>query len=155
MYADVLALRGIKKAMVVHSDSGLDEIGVDGPTTVWRVENGKVVEKYKITPEDFGLPVHPVEHFCGMRPWKETGLCLSHLCSGDHPEHNVGLFRKILAGEEGPVTDFLLANTAAALVVAEKAKTLKEGVEIARRALKDGTTQKFIEQYIQLTNTCN
>eukprot|EP01118_Nematostelium_gracile_P003480 TRINITY_DN14050_c0_g1_i1.p1 TRINITY_DN14050_c0_g1~~TRINITY_DN14050_c0_g1_i1.p1 ORF type:complete len:339 (-),score=73.45 TRINITY_DN14050_c0_g1_i1:36-953(-) len=118
LYAQVFLQKGCKRVMVVHSLDGLDEISTETPTKVWLVENG-TIKQYEISPNDFGLPFHRVENILGADPIT-----------------NASTFKLILNGAEGPVTDFLLMNAGAALFVAEKAKTLKEGAELARQLLK-------------------
>jgi len=138
VYSQVLALNPrVKKAMVVHSVAGMDEIGLDCETLVWLVEGGKVT-KTKICPADFGLETRPIESVFGGKDAKE----------------NAQIFRDILHGKESVVayTDWLCINSACALVLCDKAKTYKEGVEITRNACRDGSIAAFLEKYINLTN---
>jgi len=157
----------VKAAFVVHSHSGLDEVGVDGPTTLWRItkKNKKrgehntredvEVAKIVVHPEsDFGVPVHPIKEF-----------------AGETPEYNASLFQKMISGETTSIsaaphsssspspsssyahTDFLLVNASVALVLVGKASTFKEGVILARKALCDNSTKNFVMKYISHTQT--
>eukprot|EP01127_Copromyxa_protea_P003593 TRINITY_DN13395_c0_g1_i1.p1 TRINITY_DN13395_c0_g1~~TRINITY_DN13395_c0_g1_i1.p1 ORF type:complete len:340 (+),score=53.27 TRINITY_DN13395_c0_g1_i1:84-1022(+) len=131
LYAEVLAqTEHVKRALIVHAELGMDEIGPEGDTQVWEV-NGDVITTYTINPASFGLPEHSVKDVAG---------------SG--PSENAATFRRILQGEKGPVTDFLLLNCSAALVVSGKAENFKEGVEIARKVLEDGTAYQLLEKFI-------
>ena len=46
--------------------------------------------------------------------------------------------RETLAGTDGPLRDIVLLNAAAALVVADKAANLREGVDLAAQAIESG-----------------
>ena len=52
--AEVLSRLGTKRSWVVHGDDGLDEITLNGSTTVAEVVNGSI-NIFKISPEDFGV----------------------------------------------------------------------------------------------------
>ena len=77
--------------------------------------DGRVIE-FEVVPEEAGL-----------RPAKADDL------QGGEPAHNAALMRDLLGGAHGPLRDIVLLNSAAALVVAGKAETLRDGAEIAAR----------------------
>ncbi|HRK42444.1 MAG TPA: anthranilate phosphoribosyltransferase, partial [Gemmobacter sp.] len=60
-------------------------------------------------------------------------------------------FRRLLEGETGAYRDAVLLNSAAALVVADRAANLPEGVEIARESLDSGAALGKVEALITLT----
>ena len=115
LMAQTFLLRGLGRAMVVHSEEGLDEISPAGTTRSWVVDHGAITER-ALTPADFGLPAHPVAEVIG----------------GD-PGENAGRMLAVLDGGEGPVTDFVLANAAAGLWVAGKVEDLRQGVTTRAR----------------------
>jgi anthranilate phosphoribosyltransferase len=53
--------------------------------------------------------------------------------------------RGILAGAEGPRTRVVLANAAAALLAAERVRTLAEGVTVAAEAIASGRACRVLE----------
>jgi anthranilate phosphoribosyltransferase len=132
--AEVLAALGSEKAWLVHGSDGTDEISIAGVTWVAALENGRVTE-HEIHPEDAGLPVHP---FASIQ--------------GGEPAQNAQAFRTLLAGEESAYRDAVLLNAAAALVVADRVKTLPEGVEIARESIDSGAAKAKIEALAKLTS---
>lgn len=82
LYAEVLSLTShVERALVVHAELGMDEIGPSGDTFVWEV-NGSQITSYTINPSSFGLPEHSVEEVAG---------------SG--PKENADTFRRILEGK--------------------------------------------------------
>ena len=54
------------------------------------------------------------------------------------PQESAALIRGVLEGQEGPVTDIVLANAAAALLAAERVRTLPAGINQAREAIRSG-----------------
>ncbi len=128
--AEVLAALGTKRAMVFHGIAGLDEMSTIGETKVSELIDGRV-STYTVVPEDAGLE----------RTNPESLAPKSGQVSG-----NVQALLEVLEGEKGPKRDIVLMNAAAALVVAEKAENLREGVELAARSIDSGAArQKLID----------
>lgn len=133
LVAQTFALRGMQRTMVVHSADGLDEISPAAPTHAWFIADGKVEERL-LSPDDFGLPVHP----------------LASVIGGD-PQHNAGQLLAVMDGGEGPITDFVLMNAAAALTVAGATSDLRDGVDIARHAIASGRAREVLDRYVVLS----
>lgn len=133
LLAKAFSLRGMERAIVVHSQDGLDEISPAAVTHAWFVGDGAVAER-ELHPSQFGLPVHPLDQVLG----------------GD-PQHNAGLLLAVLDGAEGPVTDFTLLNAAAACYVAGLVPDLQAGAEVAREAIASGRAREVLDHYVALT----
>ncbi len=118
--AETLRALGSEAAWLVHGSDGTDEITIAGTTAVVALESGEIRE-FTVHPEDAGLPVHPFEAILGGTP-----------------AHNAAAFRALLNGQTGAYRDAVLLNAAAALLVACKAPSLKEGVPMARAAIDSG-----------------
>jgi anthranilate phosphoribosyltransferase len=132
MLAQAAARIGIERAFVVHGSDGLDEITTTGLTTVFQVEDG-AVQKGQWSPADFG-----------MEP-----SCIQDLQGGD-PEANAAIIRALLAGEPGPRRDLVVANAAAALLLAERAPDLRAAVEMAKESVDSGAARNKLEQLASL-----
>ena len=132
--ANVLGALGSERAMVVHGSDGLDEITTTGPTFVAELINGKV-KTYEIKPEDVGLKRAKPEELRGR-----------------DAVHNAEALRGVLAGKPGALRDVALLNAAAALQVADKAKSLKEGLELAAKSVDTGAARKRLERLIEISN---
>jgi anthranilate phosphoribosyltransferase len=132
--ADTLMALGSDKAWLVHGGDGTDELSIAGVSYVAALEGGRVSER-EIHPEDAGLPVHPFEAIIGGTP-----------------EENAIAFRALLGGEASAYRDAVLLNAAAALVVADKAATLPEGVEMARASIDSGAARAKIEGLARVTS---
>jgi anthranilate phosphoribosyltransferase len=131
--AEVLGRLGLERAWVVHG-SGLDELTTAGVTTVAALEDGKV-ESFEVVAEDFGLPPSRLEDL-----------------HGGEPEHNARLMRGLLAGAGGPLRDIVLLNSGAALLVAGRAATLEQGIELAARSLDFGAARRVLDDLVTRTN---
>lgn len=132
--AETLLTLGTIKAWLVHGGDGTDEISIAAPTRVAAVEGGQVRE-FTIHPEDAGLPYHPFETILG-----------------GSPAENATALRALLDGKEGAYRDAVLLNSAAALVVAEKAVTLTEGVAMARASIDTGAAKGKLATLAKLTH---
>jgi anthranilate phosphoribosyltransferase len=137
--ARVLQQLGTRRVMVVsggiNSADGahLDEFSTIGPTTI--------AEYYQ--DRGFNTSVMDPAHF-GFQPVR-----LEDLRGGDRKE-NAHILREILAGKDrGPKRDAVLLNSAAALFVAGKAKSLSEGVELAAELIDSGKALAKLEALAQ------
>jgi anthranilate phosphoribosyltransferase len=132
--AETLQQLGTEKAWLVHGSDGTDEITICGPTSVAVLADGKITSR-QIHPEDAGLPEHPFRDIIGGTP-----------------DDNAKALRALLDGSPGAYRDAVLLNAAAALVVADKAASLKEGVEIARDSIDTGKAKAALEALVRVTN---
>ncbi len=132
--AEVLRNLGSDKVWLVHGSDGLDELTTTGPTQVVALDNGEITS-FTVTPEDAGL-----------------SLAKTADLKGGDPDFNARALRAVLAGEKGAYRDIALLNAAAALVVADKAKTLKDGVAMGAKALDDGSAKATLDTLVTISN---
>ncbi len=129
--AEIVSNLKYEHVLVVHGLDGLDEISPIGKTIVAEVKKDKI-EKYEISPEDFGI------ERCSIKD-----------IAGGTPEYNAEVIKKIFSGEKGPKRDAVVLNTAAALYVGEVASSLEEGIEIANNILDEGLAMEKLEEFIR------
>lgn len=132
--AKVLSNLGIQRGLVVFGREKLDEISVIGPTAVCEIDHGSF-RTYEITPEEMGLE----------RGERDDLL-------GGTPAENAEITRMILKGEKGSKRNAVLMNAGAALYVAGKAASIKEGVELAAATIDSGDAYRQLERFARLTN---
>ena len=132
--AQVLGNLGSECVWVVHGSDGLDEITTAGPTSVAALENGKV-RTFEVTPEDAGLP--------RVKP---------DALKGGDAEQNAKALLDVLKGKKGPFRDVSILNAAAALIVAGKAKTLKDGATLAAKSIDSGEAEGRLDRLIAVSN---
>lgn len=164
-FADALKLGGAKKGLVVCGDENLDEVSCAGPTHCWYIrEEGTQTDitKLTVTPEDFGVPRHP----------------LSEVHGGKGPAENAGILMKILKNElprNHPVLQFVLINVATLLTVSgiceadesnmgtgDDGKVVrergpgnlrwKEGMRRAKWCITSGAALEQWEAFVAITN---
>ncbi|WP_171207397.1 MULTISPECIES: anthranilate phosphoribosyltransferase [unclassified Ruegeria] len=131
--AETLRLLGSDHAWLVHGSDGTDELTITGVSWVASVEDGQIKEA-ELHPEDAGLPVHPFEAILGGTP-----------------EENGKAFRALLEGEPSAYRDAVLLNSAAALVVADAATDLREGVAKAAESIDSGAAKDKIATLARIT----
>jgi anthranilate phosphoribosyltransferase len=132
--AETLQQLGSEKAWLVHGSDGTDEIAITGTTAVAALEDGAIHSR-EIHPEDAGLPVHPLRDILGGTP-EENGKAMLDL----------------FAGQAGAYRDAVLLNAAAALIVADKAADLKEGVAIAAESIDSGAAKRAVDALAKITS---
>ncbi|WFD21496.1 anthranilate phosphoribosyltransferase [Malassezia equina] len=84
VYAETLQRAGMEHFWVVCGQEGLDEISPAGPTDVWELRNG-VIEHRIVTPEDFGLPLHPLEEVRSGTAAQNAAVVLELFTLGKEP----------------------------------------------------------------------
>ncbi len=125
---------GSEKAWLVHGSDGTDELSIAGVSWVAALEDNRV-EMRELHPEDAGLPEHPFEAIMG-----------------GSPEENAVAFRSLLNGDKSAYRDAVLLNSAAALVVADHASDLKQGVEMAAKSIDSGAALSKIKALAAITS---
>lgn len=132
--ARVLSNLGVKRAFVVHSLDGMDEISITSATQVSEVKGGEV-STYVVFPEDFGF--------------KRTD---PRELEGGNAEENAKLMRLILSNElEGPKRDVVILNAAAAIVAAGVADSIKDAIPIAEESLRSKAALKKLDALIEFS----
>jgi anthranilate phosphoribosyltransferase len=126
--AEALRDLGTKRAWVVRSTDGMDELSPHAPTRVTELEDGTLRE-LEIAPEDFGLPRSPAGAIRG----------------GD-PAENARALSAVLTGEPHPARDAFLLNAAGSLVVADSMEP-RAAAERAREALDSGAARRLLETW--------
>ena len=133
---EALNMLDTKKAMVVSSKDGMDEISISDITYATSLDNGKI-EDFIIDPQEYGFKLSPKEEIVG----------------GDAIV-NAQITKDILFGKEkGAKLDIVLINAATALVVDGKARDIKEGIQIARDAILSGKAKDKLEQIVKISNS--
>ena len=133
LMADALRLLDIQHALVVHGADGMDEISLSGPSTVWEVK-GEEVSAWTIDVADTGLSAASTEDL-----------------HGGTAEENAATMRRLFQGEGGPVRDAVLLNSAAALVAADKAPSLGNGIAMAAEAIESGVALARVDALVAVS----
>jgi len=132
--AQVLKNLGSESVWVVHGSDGLDEITTAGPTHVAALENG-AVRTFEITPEEMGLQ--------RVKP---------EALRGGEAKENAQALADVLKGKSGAFRDVAVLNAAAALVVAARAKDLKQALPLAQRSIDSGEAASRLQRLVAISN---
>jgi anthranilate phosphoribosyltransferase len=132
--AQVLAALGAVHAMVVHADDGLDEFSTTSPTKVSHLRDGKITTR-TVHPRDFHLPMARMEDLLVKSP-----------------QESAEVIRKILSGQKGPARDIVVLNAAAALTVADKAKSIADAIGLAQEAIDSHAAAAALDKLIAISN---
>jgi len=126
--AETLASLGTKRAWVVHSSDGLDELSPFAETHVTQLSEGKLSEK-TVTPEDFALERSP-----------------KGAIDGGDAEENARILELVLSGEDHPSRTAFVLNGAAALVVARELEPQQATREV-NRLLASGAAKRTLDEW--------
>ncbi len=133
--SSALEILGTKNSLVVSSRDGMDEISICDVTYATLLKDGRS-EDIMIDPSAYGLKLAPKEAIIG----------------GDAKE-NAKITYGILKGEiTDAKRDIVLINTAAALMVDDKARDMQEGLEIAREVLVSKKASAHLDKIIEVSS---
>jgi len=135
LLARVLRSLGAEHALVVHSRDGLDEISISAPTRVAEVRKDDI-RSYEITPEDIGVKRHDLDAI-----------------AGGNAEQNAKIALAVLDGQEGAGHEIVAANAGAALYVGGAANSIREGVALAREAIRSGKARRKLDELVEATRS--
>ncbi|MBC2705869.1 anthranilate phosphoribosyltransferase [Desulfobacula sp.] len=127
MFARALKLLGVHKAFVVHGHDGMDEITTTAPTRISEL-NDETIRSYDLDPLDF------FEDYADPKDLK-----------GGDVKENAAITLSILRGKQGPKRDIIILNSGAALVAAEMADTIKNGITLAEQSIDSGKALEKLE----------
>lgn len=131
-----LAKLGITRAVVVRGEDGLDEVTLNGNTTVVEITEGNVAAEQTWTPEDFGL----------SRADQST-------MQVDGPAASAAMIRTVLDGVSGPPRDIVVLNAAAALWTAGRAPEPAECARLAADAIDSGAARDLLSRWAEASRT--
>ncbi len=134
IFAEVLKARGAKHALIVNNN-GCDEILLKGKTNVCELKDGEIKE-YALTAKEFGLDEHSLDE-----------LIVSS------PKESAAKIRDIMELRETPARDVVLANTAAALLIAGIAKDFKDGIQKTIESIEENKAYEKYFEVVEFTNS--
>ncbi len=134
--AGALARLGVRRALVVAGEDGLDEVSTSAATQVVEVD-GEELTRYTLTPQDVGI---------------ELADPSDPLLGGGSPLENAQVTQAVFSGEHGPRADLVLINAGAAIYAGGAADSIAEGVEAAREAIGSGAAAAALERYVQASH---
>ncbi|CCD23584.1 anthranilate phosphoribosyltransferase NDAI_0B05510 [Naumovozyma dairenensis CBS 421] len=153
VYSKDLALEYAKAAALVYPDSetfvvwgnvGLDEVSPIGKTTVWHVNSDKNkkerghIESFDLEPSMFGLMEHPLDQCASLGPRENARILTEEILSG-----------KYSYGDNHPIYDYILLNTAVLYCLSEGHRNWKQGVIEADKSIQSGASLRALSHFIK------
>ncbi|MBA3468577.1 MAG: anthranilate phosphoribosyltransferase [Herpetosiphonaceae bacterium] len=134
--ANALSKMNTRRALVVHGTDGLDELSISAPSLMFDVRGGEKPQRVVVDPEQLGL-----------------ALADRATIAGGTVAENVAIIQGILQNQDhGPRRDIVLLNAAAALLAAERAADLRDGLDQARESLTSGRAAERLGRLVELSN---
>jgi len=128
-------LLGSNRAWVVHGADGIDEISTTGYTKASECFDG-AVKTFYLHPGDSGMHKSP-----------------AGALRGGSASDNARIIRGVLDGTRGPARDVVVLNAGAALFVAGRVASIKEGMGEAAGAIDAGASKRTLEQLVALSGS--
>ncbi len=130
--AEVLMRLGVERAIVFHSEDGMDELSLSAPSHVIEIDGAR--REYELDVSDLGLNKAPLVEV-----------------RGGGPEENARIAREVLGGAKGPRRDVVLLNASAALRAAGIAEDWKDGLGIAAEAIDSGRAGDVLQRWATIS----
>jgi anthranilate phosphoribosyltransferase len=131
--AGALRRLGTRRALVVCSADGLDEISLSAPTLVRHIQDGRITSA-EWSSRDFGL-----------EPGSQADLRVRD------SQESAARIQDVLRGQDGVITRTVLANAAAALWLVDRVPTPAAGVAMAAASVRSGQAALVLDRLIACT----
>ena len=134
IYGEVLKNLGVKRALIVHGEDGLDEITLTGETKILELNDGKF-KSYTINPKDFGMD-----------------RCEKNRLQGRDAIFNGKIIKNIFLGEKGPKRDVVILNSAAAMYASDLVSSIEDGIVKATETIDKKLALEKLEEFVRVSN---
>ena len=136
LFAETLKRLGSKRALVVHSGDGMDEISVSAPTRISELKNGNV-KTYEFRPESIIGATYPE----------------SDLKGGDAKTNAARMLGVLDNSDKSGGREICLINAAAALISAELAENFHTAYAMAKESLDSGKALEKLNRLIEFSQS--
>jgi len=131
IFAESLKNLKLKKAIIVNSEDGLDEISPYSNTNVVELNNGKI-NNFFLRPSDFDLRVNNLNHIIGK-----------------DPDYNAEKIKEIFSGIDNDFSVAVCLNAAAGLLVADKSSNFVEAYKLLRHHILSGKVINHVSKLMK------
>ena len=131
-HAKCISKLNLKKAWVVFNLNGYDELTTTSKNLFIEVKNGKISKKKVLDPGEIGFKTR-----------KDQEL------KGGSAQENSFLMKRVFEGETGAIRDNIVLNAAAGLLISDKVKTIKEGINVIENKISNGLILNKLKTLIQ------
>ena len=131
IFAEALKNLKLKKALIVNSEDGLDEISPYAKTNVVKLE-GESIKEFILDPKEMGINANNFNNIVGKEP-----------------DYNAEKIKEVFQGKDNDFSIAICLNAAAGLIVSDKIKSFKEGYEQLRRHVLSGKVENHLSKLIK------
>ena len=125
---------GAEHAIVVYGRDGMDEVSLGAATLVGELKDGEIRE-YEIHPEDFGMV-----------------MASNRALKVGSAEDSCAMLLGVLNNQAGPAKDIVMLNAGVALYAANVAKSMVDGIALARAAIESGAAKAKLDALVALSS---
>jgi len=137
--AEALKILGSEHVLLVHGESGLDEISLEGKTFYAELKDGRVTEGI-LTPQDFGLS-------------NKTTSEVTKSLKTNSIEESKSMVLESLSSAEGSPQNIVALNAGAAIYVGGSVASLGDGYLKAKEVIKSGEAKEILEKFVKFTSS--
>ena len=137
--AEALKILGSEHVVLVHGESGLDEISLEGKTFYAELKDGRVTEGI-LTPQDFGLS-------------NKTTSEVTKSLKTNSIEESKSMVLESLSSAEGSPQNIVALNAGAAIYVGGSVASLRGGYLKAKEVIKSGEAKEILEKFVKFTSS--
>jgi anthranilate phosphoribosyltransferase len=134
-FASVARNLSMEHALIVHGFDGLDEITITDSTYVAELKDNNISE-YEISPKDFGLSLSTLPEI-----------------TATSPDDSLQLIREAFSGDKSAVQDMIALNAGAALYLAKKVDSIRDGIELSFELMNNGMAADKLASYVRVSNS--
>ena len=134
-FASVARNLSMEHALIVHGFDGLDEITITDSTYVAELKDNNISE-YEISPKDFGLSLSTLSEI-----------------TATSPDDSLQLIREAFSGDKSAVQDMIALNAGAALYLAKKVDSIRDGIELSFELMNNGMAADKLASYVRVSNS--
>ena len=134
-FASVARNLSMEHALIVHGFDGLDEITITDSTYVAELKDNNISE-YEISPKDFGLSLSTLPEI-----------------TATSPDDSLQLIREAFSGDKSAVQDMIALNAGAALYLAKKVDSIRDGIELSFELMNNGMAADNLASYVRVSNS--
>ena len=134
-FASVARNLSMEHALIVHGFDGLDEITITNSTYVAELKDNNISE-YEISPKDFGLSLSTLSEI-----------------TATSPDDSLQLIREAFSGDKSAVQDMIALNAGAALYLAKKVDSIRDGIELSFELMNNGMAADKLASYVRVSNS--
>lgn len=137
--AEALKILGSEHVVLVHGESGLDEISLEGKTFYAELKDGRVTEGI-LTPQDFGLS-------------NKTTSEVTKSLKTNSIEESKSMVLESLSSAEGSPQNIVALNAGAAIYVGGSVASFRDGYLKAKEVIKSGEAKEILEKFVKFTSS--